>query len=250
MGRLEGKSAIITGSASGIGEATAYIFAREGASVLVSDLQQDNVDRVVEAIRAQGGNAVGMVLDVGNEDQRKAGVAKAVEAFGKLDILVNNAGMSSNQASGPEHWDRGIELSLTSVYRMSLEALPHLRETKGNIVNLASCAGNLFASSVAWYNSAKAGVTGLTRSFAVTYGPEGIRTNAVAPGSAVTARVKDILENHPKQRELHDNRCPLRRMGTAEEQANVVLFLASEEASFVNGQTIFVDGGFALSMGL
>lgn len=248
MDRLSGKAAIITGAASGIGEATALRFAREGAMVLVSDLRQDDIDRVVELIHREGGSAVGRILDVANEDDRQRGVAAAREAFGKIDILVNNAGMSSNQASGPEHWEAGVSITLSSVYHMSLATLPSLRETKGNIVNLGSCAGNTIATNVAWYCSAKAGVLGLTRSFATTYGPEGIRTNAVCPGSAETPRVSAILDNWPEQREKHNSRCPMRRMGTAEEQASVVLFLASDDASFVNGQAIFVDGGFSLAM--
>jgi meso-butanediol dehydrogenase/(S,S)-butanediol dehydrogenase/diacetyl reductase len=248
MGRLEGKSAIITGAASGIGEATALRFSREGASVLVTDLNQGPVDRVVAAIQREGGSAAGRVLDVAVAADRAAGVAAALQAFGKIDILVNNAGMSSSLGGAPELWDKGIEVSLSSVYWMSLAALPHLQATRGNIVNLASSAGNTIATPVAWYCSAKAALAGLTRSFAVTYGPEGIRTNAVAPGSAETPRVRELLDRMPGQREKHNNRCPLRRMGTAEEQASVVLFLASDDAAFVTGQTIFVDGGFSLAL--
>lgn len=248
MTRLAGKVAIVTGAASGIGEATAMRFAREGASVLVSDLQQDGIDRVVAAIRAEGGKSEGRIIDVAQEDHRQAGVAAAVEAFGKLDILVNNAGMSSNLGGSPDQWEAGIAITLSSVYHMSIAAVPHLRETGGNIVNLGSCAGNTIATNVAWYCSAKAGVLGLTRSFATTYGPEGIRTNAVCPGSAETPRVSAILDNWPEQREKHNARCPMRRMGTAAEQASVVLFLASDDAAFVNGQAIFVDGGFSLAI--
>ena len=248
MSRLAGKAAIVTGAASGIGEATAIRFAREGAQVLVSDLRQADVDRVVEAIRQDGGTAVGRVIDVAREEDRQAGIAAAKEAFGKIDILVNNAGMSSNLGGGPEQWEAGISITLSSVYWMSMAALPHLRETQGAIVNLGSCAGNTIATNVAWYCSAKAGVLGLTRSFAATYGPEGIRTNAVCPGSAETPRVAAILDAWPDQREKHNARCPMRRMGTAAEQASVVLFLASDDAAFVNGQAIFVDGGFSLSV--
>lgn len=248
MGRLEGKSAVITGSASGIGEAAAIMFAREGASVLVSDLNQENVDRVVAAIRKEGGTAFGVVLNVDNASDIEAGLATAKREFGKIDILINNAGMSSNQASGPEFWDDGIRITLSSVYKVSMAALPYLRETQGNIVNLASCAGNVFATSVAWYCAAKAGIAGLTRSFATTFGSEGIRTNAVAPGSAVTPRVLTILDNWPNQKEKHNDRCPMHRMATPEEQASVCLFLASQDASFVNGQTIIVDGGFSLAL--
>lgn len=248
MERLAGKAAIITGAASGIGEATALRFARERASVLVSDLAQEGIDRVVEQIRSEGGTAIGQIIDVADEAQREAGIAAAIKKFGKLDILVNNAGMSSNLGAGPDQWEAGLSITLSSVYRMSIAALPFLRETQGNIVNLGSCAGNTIATNVAWYCAAKAGVLGLTRSFATTYGPEGIRTNAVCPGSAETPRVSAILDNWPEQREKHNSRCPMRRMGTAAEQASVVLFLASDDAAFVNGQAIFVDGGFSLAM--
>jgi NAD(P)-dependent dehydrogenase (short-subunit alcohol dehydrogenase family) len=245
MGRL---AAIITGAASGIGEATAKLFAREGASVLVTDLAGAAIDRVVGEIRNAGGTVEGRVLDVANEDDRQAGIAAAKAAFGKLDILVNNAAMSSNQAAGPEFWEKGIAVTLSSVYWMSMAALPLLRETRGVIVNVASCAGTNMATSISWYCAAKAGVTGLTRSFATTYGPEGIRTNAVCPGGTETPRVLQILDNWPNQRDVHDTRNPLRRLGRPEEQASVALFLASDDSSYVNGEAIIVDGGYSLAV--
>lgn len=248
MDRLAGKVAIVTGAASGIGEATALRFAKEGASVLVTDVNESGIARVVDAIRKDGGTAVGRVVDVAAEEDRQACVAAAKQAFGKIDILVNNAGMSSNQAAGPEHWEKGIQTTLSSVYWMSMAALPYLRETHGNIVNIASCAGNIQGTSIAWYCSAKAGVTGLTRSFATTYGREGIRTNAVCPGGTDTPRVRQILDKWPGQEEKHNSRSPLGRMGTPGEQASVALFLASDDASYVNGEAIIVDGGFTLAV--
>ena len=248
MGRLQDKAVIVTGAASGIGEATAKLFAREGASVLVTDLGGTAIDRVVGEIRAQGGMVEGQVLDVANEEDRQAGMAAVEKAFGKLDVLVNNAGMSSNLASAPEFWEKGVSVTLSSVYWMSMAALPLLRETRGVIVNVASCAGTNMATDIAWYCAAKAGVTGLTRSFATTYGPEGIRTNAVCPGGTETPRVLEILDNWPNQRTVHNTRNPLRRLGRPEEQASVALFLASDDSTFVNGHALIVDGGYSLAV--
>jgi NAD(P)-dependent dehydrogenase (short-subunit alcohol dehydrogenase family) len=248
MGRLAGKSVLITGAASGIGEATAIRFAQEGAQVLVTDLAQDEIDAVVEVIRGNGGIATGKVLDVTDEAQRQAGAAAAKAAFGKLDILVNNAGMPSILGGAPEHWEKGIDITFSSLYWMSLAALPYLRETRGTIVNVSSIGGNAMGTNNPWHCSAKAGILGLTRSFAVTYGPEGIRTNAICPGSTETPRLTAILDAWPGQREKHNARCPMGRMATSEEQAAVMLFLASDDAAFVNGEAIVVDGGFSLSM--
>lgn len=248
MSRLAGKSAIITGAGSGIGEATAMRFAREGAQVLVTDIDQDGINKVVEMIRAAGGTAAGKLLDVTDEAQREAGVAAAKDAFGKIDILINNAGMPSILGGAPEHWKKGIDITFSSLYWMSLAALPHLRETRGTIVNVSSIGGNAMATDNAWHCSSKAGVLGLTRSFAVTYGREGIRTNAICPGSTETPRLTAILDAWPGQREKHNARCPMGRMSTSEEQAAVIMFLASDDASFINGEAVVVDGGFSLSM--
>lgn len=250
MGRLEGKSAIVTGAASGIGEATALRFAEEGAAVLVADMNSAGVDRVVGAIESEGGRAAGFVIDVSDQRQIIACVQAAVDTFGALDILVNNAGMSSAQGMNPEIdvWEKGIQTTLSSVYWMSKAAVPFLKDKGGTIVNVASLAGNLQGTPVDWYCGAKAGVVGVTRSFATTYGPMGIRTNAVCPGAIDTPRVRVILDKLPGQEDIHNRRSPLRRMGTAVEIAAIALFLASDESSYINGHAIVADGGYTLAV--
>jgi 3-oxoacyl-[acyl-carrier protein] reductase len=250
MPRLAGKSAIVTGAASGIGEATALLFAKEGAAVLVADMNAAGVESVVQAITAEGGRAAGFVIDVSDKQQIANCVKAAVDTFGSLDILVNNAGMSSAQGMDPniDVWEKGIQTTLSSVYWMSKAAIEFMKERGGNIVNISSLAGNLQGTPVEWYCGAKAGVAGVTRSFATTYGPMGIRTNAVCPGAVDTPRVRVILDKLPGQEDIHNKRNPLRRMAKAAEIASIALFLASEDSSYVNGQAIVADGGYTLQV--
>lgn len=248
MGKLAGKVAIITGAASGVGEAAARIFAGEGASVVVADLNGDGARRVAAAINGAGGVASALVVDVSDRSQIDACIAQAVDTHGRLDIVVNNAGMSSAlPPDGEDVWDKGIQTTLSSVYWMSKAALPHL-EAAGNgaIVNIASLAGNEVGTPVTWYCGAKAGVVGVTRSFATTYARKGVRANAICPGAIDTPRVRTILDQMPGQEAIHDARNPMGRMASAEEIANVALFLASNQSSCINGHAIIADGGYSL----
>lgn len=245
---LEGKIAIVTGAASGVGEATAMRFAREGASVVVADMNEEGLSRVVDAITSDGSRAMGFTIDVSQRDRIDACYAATMECFGSVDVLVNNAGMSSSHGSNPEAdpWDEGIANSLSSAYWMSKAAIPMMQGRGGAIVNVASLAGNTMGTPVTWYCTAKAGLVGLTRSFATTYGPVGIRTNAMALGSVDTPRLRAILDVVPELEAKHDERSPLGRAGQPSEAAAVALFLASSESSFVNGQLIITDGGYSL----
>lgn len=248
MQRLSGRVAIITGAASGVGEAAARIFAAEGACVIAADLNGEGAERVAGAIVAAGGAAVACTLDVADRAQIEACVAEVAEAHGRLDIVVNNAGMSSALPPGGEDmWDKGIQTTLSSVYWMSKAALPHLEATgNGAIVNIASLAGNEVGTPVTWYCGAKAGVVGVTRSFATTHARKGVRANAVCPGAIDTPRVRTILDQMPGQEAIHDARNPMGRMATAEEIAQVALFLASDQSSCINGHAIIADGGYSL----
>jgi 3-oxoacyl-[acyl-carrier protein] reductase len=250
MAGIEGKVAIITGAASGVGEATALRFAREGAMVMAVDMNEAGLSQVVGQIEDAGGRAIPFTIDISDRERLAACFAATIDAFGTLDILVNNAGMSSAQGMDPsiDVWEKGIATTLSSVYWMSKAAVEHMKHHGGAIVNVASLAGNELGTPVAWYCGAKSGVAGLTRSFATTYGPQGIRTNAVAPGSVDTPRVRDILAKMPGQLAIHDKRSPIGRMGRAEEIASCIRFLASDEASYVNGQVLIADGGYALAM--
>lgn len=248
MGRLSGKVAIITGAASGVGAAAARIFAREGASVIAADLNGDGAKAVAEEIAAGGGKASAFTVDVSDRAQIDACLAYAESTFGRLDIVVNNAGMSSALPPGGEDvWEKGISTTLSSVYWMSKGALPYLERAGGGaIVNVASLAGNEVGTPVTWYCGAKAGVVGVTRSFATTHARKGIRTNAVCPGAIDTPRVRVILDQMPGQEDIHNARNPMGRMASAEEIANVALFLASDESSCINGHAVIADGGYSL----
>lgn len=248
MGKLNGKVAIITGAASGVGAAAAGIFAGEGASVVVADLNAEGAARVASEIVGAGGSASAFAVDVSDQSQIDACIAHAVAAYGRLDILVNNAGMSSALPPGGEDmWEKGIQTTLSSVYWMSKAALPHLAKSgNGAIVNIASLAGNEVGTPVTWYCGAKAGVVGVTRSFATTHARKGVRANAVCPGAIDTPRVRTILDQMPGQEAIHDARNPMGRMASAEEIANVALFLASDQSSCINGHAIVADGGYSL----
>jgi NAD(P)-dependent dehydrogenase (short-subunit alcohol dehydrogenase family) len=156
--------------------------------------------------------------------------------------MASSAGMGTTE----DVWDKGIATTLSSVYWMSKAAISLLTAPGGAIVNISSLAGNYVATSAAWYAGAKAGVVGVTRSFATTYGPMGIRTNAICLGAIDTPRIRVILDLMPGQEEIHNQRSPLGRMGKPEEIAACVLFLASDEASFINGNVMVADGGFTL----
>jgi len=249
MAALTGKVAIVTGAASGVGKETALRFSREGAAVVATDLNGDGLAPVVERIRADGGKALPFTMDVADREQILSCFAATIAEFGQLDVLVNNAGMSSANAGSPDNdmWDQGIATTFSSVYWMSKEAVRHMKGRGGAIVNISSLAGNYMGTPVTWYCGAKAGVLGITRSFATTYGRDGIRTNAVCPGAIDTPRVRDILDMMPGQEEIHNRRSPIGRMTLPEEIAACALFLASSESSCVNGQVIVADGGFSLA---
>lgn len=249
MGRLAGKTAIVTGAASGVGEATAIRFAQEGADVVVGDVNSEGLERVVGAIKAAGGRAIGVTVDVSDVAQIEKCVSDAVAAFGKLDVIVNNAGMPSSHGTSfaEDPWEKGIATTLSSVYWVSKAALPHLKKQGGSIVNISSLAGNTMGMPVSWYASAKAGVVGLTRSMATTHASAGIRTNAICLGAIDTPRLRKILDTLPEQEAIHNKRSPIGRVGKPEEIAAIALFLASDESSLLNGVAIVADGGFSIA---
>lgn len=249
MERLKGKTAIITGAASGVGEATALLFAREGAQVVVADINSEGVGHVVKTIEAAGGSAIGLTVDVSQVAHVDRCIEDTHRRFGQLNILINNAGMASGHGSSAtvDPWEEGLTTSLSSVYWMSRAALPLLKQQGGTIVNISSLAGNYMGTPVSWYCSAKAGMLGLTRSLATTHGPAGVRTNAICLGAIDTPRLRTILNAIPEQETIHNKRSPLRRLGSAAEIANVALFLASDESSYINGEAIVADGGFSIA---
>lgn len=246
---IAGKAALVTGAASGMGRATAHLFADEGANVAVTDLTEEGVQKVVAEIRKAGGSAEGWVLDVANKEQIETVVAAIADHFGALDILINNAGFSHHMSveddGFDENWQRHIDVLLTGHVRMVRAALPYLKESDaGRIVNIASTEGLGATPEIAHYTSAKHGVIGLTRSLAVELPKYGITVNCICPGAihtGITARIKD------EHKEIFSRRrIPLKRYGEPEEVAHATLSLVLPAASYINGVALPVDAGLTI----
>ncbi|HXG52247.1 MAG TPA: SDR family oxidoreductase [candidate division Zixibacteria bacterium] len=253
-GRLQGKVALITGANSGIGRATARLFAREGARVLCCDIQEEIAPRVDELIEREGGQAVFMRADVTRQEDCDRMVAAALETFGDLDILYNNAGGGIRKKlheHTDEEWSFILNLNLNAMFRGARAALPHfIRKRSGNIVTTASTFGLLASPDYPGYCATKAAIINLTRQMALDYGPYGIRVNCVCPGAVETPRFRgfpprrtlDGMTEEQRERLGSSNKALL-RMGRPEEIAYGVLFLVSDEASFVTGHALVIDGG-------
>lgn len=245
--RFAGKVVVVTGAGSGIGAAAARLFVAEGAAVVVVDRHQESVDDVVSGLASE--QALGMQADVSNLESVEALIDAVLARFGRIDVLVNNAGIhvaGSVLDSSLDDWRRISSIDIDGVVFMSKTALPHLIKTRGTIVNTSSVSGLRADWGAAYYNAAKGAVSNLTRAMALDHGGAGVRVNAVAPGlvrTGLTAYLpQEILD-------AFDRRNPLGRIAEPEEIAVVMLFLASDEASFVNGAIIPVDGGTSASNG-
>jgi NAD(P)-dependent dehydrogenase (short-subunit alcohol dehydrogenase family) len=250
-GRFEGKVAIVTGAAHGIGRASATRFAREGAAVLVADVDDDAGAATAKAITAAGGDAHFLHTDVSDPAQVERMVATTVERWGRLDFAHNNAGIvgaGSLVADMPvEVWQRGIGVMLTGVFLGLKYEIPAILASGGGaIVNTSSGAGIIGFPGMADYVASKHGVIGLTKTAALEYAPQGVRINAVCPGTARTKMVEDWIGGDPaaeaQVRDLH----PVGRIAEPDEIAAAVLWLCSDEASFVVGHAMTVDGGYTI----
>ena len=250
MGSFDSKIALITGGSSGIGRAAALAFAGEGARVVVADLNEERSESVVREIEEIGGEAASLKVDVSKENEVEAMVGEAVSTFDRLDIAFNNAGVLSRETApiedcSVEEFDRVLRINLRSVFLcMKFELRQMRRKGKGAIVNTASIHGVIGAGhGISAYIASKHGVVGLTRAAALEYARDNIRVNAVCPGHIDTPLIAKFLSDAERRENLIES-YPLKRIGTAEEIAATVLWLASDAASFVTGQTIAVDGGF------
>lgn len=250
MGSLEGKRALITGGASGIGRATALLFAREGAAVAVADRDEESGQETVERIRKGGGRAIFVACDVTIEADCRRAVQTTVEELGGLDILFNNAGIIRRATVldlSEEEWDRVMAVNVKGIFLMSKYAIPVMAAGGGGvIINTASGWGLKGGRHAVAYCASKAAVVNMTRAMALDHGVQKIRVNCVCPGDTDTPMLRDEARQlgEPEEQFLAEAASrPLQRIGAPEEVAQAVLFLASDAASFVTGAALVVDGG-------
>ncbi len=240
---------VVTGGASGMGRSMALEFADNGASVVAVDVDEDGLDDLTSEILDNGGEAIGIIGDVSDSDSVEAVVERATEEYGTIDVLCNNAGILDDYAptgeTSEDLWDRVLDINLKGVFLFTKAALPPLLEgeDEGVVINTASIAGKVAGGGGAAYTSSKHGVIGFTKQLSHDYGPE-IRANAVCPGFIETGMTEALIDETPDEvREIVDG-TPAERYARPEEVAQVVTFLASDEASFMHGAAVDVDGGW------
>ncbi|HVO61387.1 MAG TPA: SDR family oxidoreductase [Terriglobales bacterium] len=247
---LQSKVAIITGAASGIGRATALLFAREGATLIAIDLNETGGNQVADQISASGGHAIFVRADVSQSDDCKRAVDTAVAQLGRIDVLFNNAGMirrSSIVNLSEDDWDRVMDVNVKSIFLMSRQVIPLMaRAGGGSIINTASGWGLTGGTKAAVYCASKGAVVLLTKAMAVDHGPQNIRVNCICPGDTDTGMLRNEaqqLGEGPDRFLAEAARRPLGRIGKPEEIAQSVLYLASDASSFVTGTALVIDGG-------
>ncbi len=244
--KLQNHIALVTGAASGIGQAVAVRFAAEGAAVMAADTDDKNGRETVERIRAAGGRAEFFHLDVSSADQARRAVQQTIDSLGGLHILFNGAGIlayGTAVETSEEIWNRIMAVNLTGTFLCAQACLPHMiAQGKGSVINVASTTGahDACAHAVA-YVSSKGGVTLLTRAMAVDHARQGVRVNAICPGPTDTPMLRNALT--PEQLDAFAKTFPMGRLGRPEELAGAAVFLASDDASFVTGALLYVDGG-------
>ncbi|MGN6211144.1 SDR family NAD(P)-dependent oxidoreductase [Parafilimonas sp.] len=249
MNNLKGKTAIVTGGASGIGEATALLYAAYGCNVIVSDLQEEKGLLLVEKIRQSNGKAVFIKADVSKPQDCEMLVNKTVAGFGSVDIAFNNAGISGESNAmadmSIEGWNKIIAVNLNSVfYCMKYELQQMLKQGKGVIINNSSILGQVGFANAAGYVAAKHGVIGLTQNAALEYGAKGIRINAIGPGFINTPLLTEAGMNTDIKQSVLVPLHPIGRLGEASEVAELVIWLSSDKASFITGSYYPIDGGY------
>ncbi len=248
-GQLDGKVALITGAGSGIGRASALVFAREGAKVAVADIVVEGGEETVRMVKEAGGEAFFIKVDVSNAAEVEAMVNTVVDTYGRIDCAYNNAGIEGRLASTDEYpedvFDKVIDINLTGVWLCMKYELPHmLKQGGGAIVNTASGAGLIGVAGMSAYVASKHGVVGLTKTAALEYAKSGIRVNSVCPGLIQTPMVERITADQPQLGEALVAAEPVGRTGKPEEIAESVVWMCSDAASFVTGHAMSVDGGY------
>lgn len=248
--KLQGKVAVITGAASGMGRSIAILYAKEGAKVVAADINYDGAKETVATIEADGGKAIAVLANVAKEEDIQAMIDTAVKEYGTVDILVNNAGIMDNMEPAADitdqQWDRIFAINTTSVMRATRKVLPiFLAKSAGVIINIASIGGLYGKVAGCAYTASKHAVIGFTKSTGFMYATKGIRCNAIAPGGVITnigSTMTNINEFGYSRTKLGMDLNP--RFGQPEEIAGIALFLASEDSSFVNGTVLVADGGW------
>ncbi len=255
MTKFADKVAIITGGAAGIGGATARLLAEKGASVLIADVNIPEAEANAETIRGAGGTAEVIATNVGSHDDIAAMVQRAVDRWGRLDILVNNAFSPTDEGDGDaltvseDAWDAGMATLVKAHFLAAKHAVPHMRAVGGgSIVNISSVHGLLMAPRKLIYEAGKSAVIGITKQMAIDFGPDSIRVNAICPGHIVTERQQERWDENPAGLRYFEDQYPVRRTGIPLDIANAVSFLCSEEASFITGHALVVDGGLTIQL--
>ena len=252
--RLKDRVAIITGAGKGIGQGIAKVFVQEGAKVVIVDWDEEAGKRTAEELCQAGGDAFFVKCDVSKEDQVKAMVQAALEKYGRIDILVNNAGVGVYKSvleATSEDWDLCLGVNLKGVFLCSKYVIPHMQAIgKGVIINISSVHSAATVAGVAPYAASKGGGTALTRNMAIDYGPT-IRVVAISPGWVLTPLIQSIFNSYPdpaEQQRIVEQRQVMKRIGRPEDIGYAAAFLASDEASFITGTEIFVDGGLTAQL--
>lgn len=242
--------ALITGAATGIGKETAVAFAQKGAKVVISDINKEELDKTEERVRDIGADVLSVIADVSNAGDTKKMIEETIDRFGRLDYAINNAGIAGESAKTGEYsidaWDRVMGVNLRGQFlcmKYELEAM--FKNGAGSIVNISSILGKVGFAEAPAYVTAKHGLVGLTKAAAIEYSDNGIRINAVAPGFIETPMLEDAgITTDAETREYITSMHPIGRLGKAHEVADAIVWLASDEASFVTGHTLLVDGGY------
>jgi NAD(P)-dependent dehydrogenase (short-subunit alcohol dehydrogenase family) len=249
MGALQKRTTIITGAGSGMGKAMALLFAAEGANVVAADIRQQDLAAVVNAIRLAGGEATGILCDVGSEDDVRILVEGAVAAYGSVDVLVNNAGVMDDflpvEHVSNEVWNRVLRINVNGPFFACREVVPRmLKQGKGVIINIASVGGLEGGRAGVTYTTSKHALIGMTKNIGYVYAQKGIRCNAIAPGGVNTNIGRDMKPDPFGYERSLPGMGTMPRMGEPEEIARTALFLASDAASFINGAVVTADGGW------
>lgn len=245
---------IVTGAAKGIGKGIAKVFSDKGAKVAVVDWDAPNGEATAQELRAQGQESIFIQCDVSKEDQVIAMINTVINTYGRIDVLVNNAGIGVYKPvleATSEDWDRCLGVNLKGVFLCSKYAIPYMqKQGKGAIVNISSVHSHATVNGVAPYAASKGGITALTRNMAIDYGPT-IRVNSIAPGWVLTPLIQSIFDSYPdpaEQQRQVENRQVMKRIGRPEDIGYAAAFLASDEASFITGTQLFVDGGLTAQL--